>query len=191
MDSRDIIIGITGTLGAGKGTIVEYLKEKKGFNHYSARAFIVEEIKRRGLPVVRDNMASVANDLRQKHGAGYVAESLYDRAQKDGGSCIIESIRATGEIEALRQKGELYMLAVDAEVKVRYERIYSRGDEQSDLVSFDKFLEDEKKEMANNDPGMQNLAKCIEISDYRFDNSGTREDLYQQVDEVLEKIYSD
>ena len=43
-----IIIGITGTLGAGKGTIVDYLCKKRGFLHYSVREFLVEEIKNRG-----------------------------------------------------------------------------------------------------------------------------------------------
>ena len=43
------IIGITGTIGAGKGTIVDYLVKEKGYVHYSVRAFIAEEIQRRGL----------------------------------------------------------------------------------------------------------------------------------------------
>ena len=38
-----ITIGITGTLGAGKGTIVEYLQKEKGFSHYSVRAFLTDE----------------------------------------------------------------------------------------------------------------------------------------------------
>ena len=59
-----ITIGITGTLGAGKGTIVDYLVKSRGFEHYSVRAFITEEIKRRGLPVNRDSMTQVGNDLR-------------------------------------------------------------------------------------------------------------------------------
>ncbi|MBQ4206222.1 MAG: AAA family ATPase, partial [Bacteroidales bacterium] len=58
------IIGITGTLGAGKGTIVEYLIEKKGYVHYSVRAFLAEEIKRRGMEVNRDTLTMVANELR-------------------------------------------------------------------------------------------------------------------------------
>ena len=51
-----IIIGITGTLGAGKGTIVDYLVKNKGYHHYSVRAYLTEEIKRRNLPVNRDSM---------------------------------------------------------------------------------------------------------------------------------------
>ena len=42
-----ITIGITGTLGAGKGTIVDYLIKNRGFVLYSVRSFITEEINRR------------------------------------------------------------------------------------------------------------------------------------------------
>ena len=38
-----MIIGITGTLGAGKGAVVEFLKQKD-FKHYSVRNFLIEEI---------------------------------------------------------------------------------------------------------------------------------------------------
>jgi dephospho-CoA kinase len=36
------IIGITGTIGAGKGTVVEYLVGQKGFDHYSVRSFLID-----------------------------------------------------------------------------------------------------------------------------------------------------
>ncbi len=188
MSQKNIIVGITGTLGAGKGTIVEYLVAKKGFKHYSAREFINQEIVRRGLEINRDNMVLVANDLRAKHGPSYIAESLYKQAQADGGSCVIESIRTPGEIKALRKKNNFYMLAVDTDVKERYARIRKRGDRQSDLVSFDKFVEQEKREMNSNDPHKQNLSKCIEMSDYKLDNSGTIDELYGQLDKLLSKI---
>ncbi len=41
-----LIIGITGTLGAGKGTIVEYLEKEMGFDHLSVRDFITKEIEK-------------------------------------------------------------------------------------------------------------------------------------------------
>ena len=86
-----IIIGITGTLGAGKGTVADYLKNKYGLLHYSARDFIVDEIERRGLPVNRDIMTEVANDLRKLHHPGYIIEQLYNRAITSGKNSIIES----------------------------------------------------------------------------------------------------
>ena len=90
------IIGITGTLGAGKGTIVDYLVQKKGYVHYSVRAFLSEEVKRRGLEVNRDTLTSVANDLRANNSPSYIAEQLYDRAYNNGKDAVIESIRTPG-----------------------------------------------------------------------------------------------
>ncbi|MBI4135916.1 AAA family ATPase [Candidatus Uhrbacteria bacterium] len=181
-----IIIGITGTLGAGKGTIVEHLG-KKGFKHYSVRAYITEEIERRGLPVNRDHMVAVGNDLRAKNSPSYIVEQLYERAQKAGGNCVIESIRTPGEAEALKKKGVFYLFAVDAKPETRYQRIIARKS-ATDNVSFKEFLQNEKREMHSTDPNRQNLGKCIEMSDFQITNNGTFQELYQSVDKILEKI---
>ena len=152
------IIGITGTLGAGKGTIVEYLVEKKGYVHYSVRAFLSEEVKRRGLEVNRDTLTSVANDLRANNSPSYIAEQLYDQAYNNGKDAVIESIRTPGEIAALRSKGNFHLFAVDADRKVRYERITERKSE-TDSVSYETFVANEEREMNNADPNKQNLGE--------------------------------
>ena len=77
-----ITIGITGTIGAGKGTIVDYLVKEKGFVHFSVRDFITKEIQRRGMPVNRDSMTIVGNDLRATNSPAYITESLYKQAQE-------------------------------------------------------------------------------------------------------------
>jgi dCMP deaminase len=180
-----MIIGVTGTLGAGKGTVSEILK-KRGFNHYSVREFISEEIRKRGLEVSRDSLVFVANELRTIYGPSYIAERLYERAQKDGGDAIIESIRAEGEINALRQKGEFVLIAVDADPKVRYERAMQRKSE-TDGVSFERFMEEEKREMFSTDPTKQNLSKCISLSDFKIVNNGAMRELEQDVEEILRR----
>lgn len=182
-----IIIGITGTIGAGKGTVVEYLVKNKGFKHFSARDLISEEMAKRGLNNNRDNMVIVANDLRQQHGSSYVADELYRRALVSGDNCIIESLRTVGEIESLRDKGGFILLAVDAEPKTRYERILERKTVTDD-VSFDKFLEDEKKEMESDDPNKQNLKKCILMANFVIDNNGSMEQLNNKIEEILKII---
>ncbi len=181
------VIGITGTLWAGKWTIVEYLQEKYGFKHKSVRKFLQEEMERRWLPNNRDSMTLVANDLRKTYWSSYIIEALYKEAEATGENTIIESIRAVGEVQALQQKSLFTLFAVDANIKTRYERITQRGNE-SDHVSFEKFIEDEEREMNNEDPTKQNIAECIKMADYTFTNDGTEEELQKQVDAVMEKI---
>lgn len=183
-----IIIGITGTIGAGKGTVVEYLVKNRGFKHFSARELISEEVIKRGLEKNRDNMVVVANDLRKKNGSGYVADELYRRALVSKDNCIIESIRTVGEIESLKSKGNFVLLAVDAEPRIRYERIFARKT-VTDNVSFEKFLEDEAKEMESNDTNKQNLKKCIEMADFVIYNNGSLEKLNDKIGEILEIIH--
>ncbi len=181
-----IIIGITGTLGAGKGTIVEHLKQR-GFNHYSVREFLIREIKKRGLPVNRESMTDVANDLRKNHHPAYIIEQLYNIAKEKGANAVIESIRTPGEIYFLRDKENFYLFAVDADPEIRYQRIKQRASE-TDHVSFETFLANEQREMHTDDPNKQNLAKCIELADYKFDNNGDMESLFAAVDKVIREI---
>ncbi|HPT66229.1 MAG TPA: AAA family ATPase [Candidatus Woesebacteria bacterium] len=182
-----IIIGITGTNGSGKGTIVEYLVRKKGFKHFSARAFIVEEIERRGLENNRDNMVVVANELREKNSPSFVADELFKRALESGQNCIIESLRTVGEIESLKDRGNFTLLAVDADPKIRYERVIKRLT-TTDNINFEKFLADEEREMNSEDPNKQNLKKCIAMADFTIINNKDINFLNQQIEEIYDQI---
>ena len=182
-----IIIGITGTLGSGKGTIVEYLVRQKGFTHFSVREYLLKEIGQRNLPKNRDSMVIVANELRKQNTPSYITDQLYEQSLKQNKNAIIESIRTPGEAESLRTKGEFYLFAVDAEPKIRYERIKLRNSE-TDHIDFDTFIANEKREMTATDPNKQNLKKCREMADFVFLNDGSREDLFKAVENVINKI---
>jgi dCMP deaminase len=181
-----MIIGLTGTLCAGKGTVVEFLKAH-GFKHFSVRDFLYEEIDKRGLPRVRDSLVSVANELRASHGPGFLAESLYNRAKEFGGDVIIESIRAPGEIEVLSSKGDFLLLAIDADRALRFKRMISRLSE-TDHVDFKTFCDQEDKEMHSSDPFKQNLSVCIDKADYLVLNNGSLDELHLQVKEILKVL---
>ena len=186
MKEIKLIVGITGTNGAGKGTVVDYLIKEKDFKHFSASGLITQEIIKRNLPVNRDNMIIVGNDLRAKNGAGYIAEELIRRASSNNSNSIIDSIRTLGEVDKLRERGGM-LLAVDADQKLRYKRIVLRGEEK-DKVSFEQFVAQEKKEMESDDPNKQNLQACKKVADYLIENNGTLEELNKEIEKLLVKI---
>ena len=193
-----VIIGITGTLGAGKGAVVDYLtSHPRNFLHFSVRSYLTEIIVERDMPVNRDSMVTVANELRAANSPSYLAEQLLEKAvgalsQENNSSeqslpsgAIIESIRTIGEVEALKSSGHSFvLLAVDADPKLRYERVVLRKS-ATDQVSFEKFVTDEAREMNNAEPHKQNLKECIQRSDYILKNDGTLEELHEQVNQML------
>jgi len=185
-----IIIGITGTIGAGKGTVVEHLTKNKGFRHFSVRTFLTSVIEERHMPVNRDTMVLVANELRKEHGPAYIVEKLYEQAAKEKSHAIIESIRTPGEIDMLQALGSFYLLAVDAKPEIRYQRIVQRNSE-TDHISFETFLANELREMHTNDPNKQNLSKCIERANFVIHNNDGFDELYIQIALFLNSLNED
>lgn len=179
-----MIIGLTGTNGAGKGTVAEYLVREKGFAHYSARDFIVEEIKKRNMPIDRNSMIIIGNELREAHGPAYILEQLYMRAVSMGGDAVLESVRTTGEVESLRQHDDFVFIGIDAPQPMRYERVITRKS-STDMITFAEFQETENREMQSENPGVQNIAAVLKMTDYVLINNGSPEELFEKIEEVL------
>lgn len=183
-----MIIGITGTLAAGKGTIVDFLK-KRGFKHYSVRDYLILEIERKNLPINRDSMVLIANVLRKNYSPSYIIEQLYEMAKENKGDSIIESIRAIGEVESLKNKKDFYLFSVNALPQLRYTRAIERGSE-TDRVNYEEFISNEKREMQNEDSSKQNIARCMELADFQFSNNGSIQELENKVLKTIEIIKS-
>lgn len=174
-----MIIGLTGTNAAGKGTVVDFLKEK-GFDHFSVRGYLTERLKAQNLPIDRPHMQWLANNLRESYRPSFIIEQLYEQAE-DSENAIIESIRCPGEITALRQKPEFLLFGVDADPKLRFERAYRRGSETDQNMTYEKFLEDEQRENNNREPFKQNLTKCLEEADIFLLNNGELGELQEKI----------
>lgn len=180
-----MLIGITGTNGAGKGAVVEYLVSSKGYSHYSARTVILDTLRQAHLAATKENMRTVANNLRKEHGASYIIEQLYAMAQTDT-NAVIESVRTIGEAEFLK-KNNAKIIAVDADKKTRYERVANKG-VQIDHMSFEDFERIENREMASSDPWDMNVFGVIQLADAKIMNDGSIEDLHTHVDQVLSSL---
>ena len=75
------IIAVTGLNGSGKSTLAAYLTEEKGFIHVSFRKFLIKRLEACGKEATRENMRTLANAFRQKHGARYAIDELLAEAE--------------------------------------------------------------------------------------------------------------
>ncbi len=180
-----MIIGLTGSFGAGKGVVSDYLVNEKNFAHFSARDFIIKEIEKRGMPVDRNSMIEVGNDLRKEGGPTFIFEQLVKIAKEHGGNAVVESVRAVAEARFIKEQGGL-VLGVDADPKLRYERIVERGSE-TDNVTFEEWHAQELRESNPDDPTKQDIFGALKESTEIIKNEGTLEELNKKVDEFLEK----
>jgi dephospho-CoA kinase len=178
-----MIIGLTGSFGAGKGCVANYVVQEKGFAHFSARTFITEELKRRGLLVNRDTMTTVANDLRATYGPTYIFEQLVKMAKAHGGDVVVESIRAVAEARYLKEQGGV-VLGIDADPKVRFERIIKRGSE-TDQVTFEEWHDQELRESNPDDPTKQDIFGSLRESDHIIMNTASLAELKIAVDAFI------
>lgn len=177
------IIGLTGTLGAGKGTVANYIQEK-GYTYTSCSDYLRKELRKLGIEENVDNLKALGDSLREKYGPGHIAEELLKTIT---GPTIVDSLRHPGEILALKNNSKSFILiAVDAPIEVRYERVKARK-RAGDMVSFDVFVRQEKDQMEGKGGQIQ-LVECFKLADYQLVNDQDVPYLYHKVDQILKLV---
>lgn len=180
------IIGVTGTINSGKGTLSKYIANRYDFNHLSVRQFIIdhhipEELK---ISDERERLRIAADRIREKEGPNYMIRKLYEQALESGRNTIIESVRCPSEAEfILRNKGILF--GINADMQIRFDRMKNTKDMASVYSSIEEMRIKEEKEMHNTDPTKGNISKCLEMSNYVFINNREKKFLYSEIRLVL------
>lgn len=173
-----MIIGLTGRNGSGKGVVADFLKSK-GFYYYSLSDVIREEIRSRGQDVTRERLVQVGNELRSKGGAGYLAERILEKVQDDK-NYVVDSFRHPEEVQVFRRRADFYLLATQADPRVRFARIKERAREH-DPTTFEDFLALEACEEASPQSQAQQLKATEECANFRITNNGSIAELHEKI----------
>jgi acylphosphatase len=172
------IIAIAGRISSGKTTIAQYL-QKKGYLARSYSHILTDLLKRLYLPVERTNLQKLGAMLRKTFGGGALANALIQDIKNSAKSLIVvDGVRYENEYELLSQIGDCKLLYVSANTLLRYKRTTARGTRGEAGITYEQFLENEKKETERHIPKLKKFATIIK-------NEGTIEDLYKQVDLAL------
>ena len=183
-----IVIGLTGKNAAGKGTVAEILSQNK-FIYHSLSDSLRDELKILGKEETRANLIKIGNELRREGGPGVLADKLIPKLVLDNNHTV-DSIRNPFEVNSLRENfplNKFVLISVGADARLRYDRLCSRG-RIGDSDSWESFVNQEKQEENNVDPNKQQLSKTMNMADYEIDNSGTLEDLKEQIKKILSEL---
>jgi dephospho-CoA kinase len=145
------IIGISGTNGSGKDSLGQMLAERHGWLFVSVTDILRDELRKRGEPIERENLRNLSTEWHHQYGASIMTDKAVEvfNDQNQAGQykgLVIASLRRPGEANRIHELGGK-MVWVDAEPKIRYDRIHSRGRSAEDNKTFEEFLKDEEYEM--------------------------------------------
>lgn len=168
------IIGIGGTNGAGKDTLADWLTGQ-GWLLISVSDILRKELKKQRLPIERENLRNLSAEWRRKFGLGVLidrAVSEHERLsqENDFKGLVISSIRNSGEADRVHELGGR-VVWIDADPKIRYERIMGRMRGTEDQKTFEEFQAEEQAEMRRSgDEATLDMAAVKEKADMFIQN---------------------
>jgi dCMP deaminase len=175
-----MIIGLTGQNASGKGSVADYLEEK-GFLYCSLSDAVREELKKRKIKETRENLQNIANEMREKLGAGVFALKILEKLEENK-NYIIDSIRNPAEINVLQSKKDFILISVKAPAEIRFKRLQNRG-RIGDINNLEDFKKSEEKE---NSSGVgQRISDCEALANFSINNDGSVEQLQKKIDKFL------
>jgi len=178
-----MIIGLTGTIAAGKTALAEILK-KKGFAHYTYSDILRIEAKKRNIDPTRKNLQDLGNKVKEEsNNQGILSRMIIENAKTS--NIIADGIRTPDEIKELKKNPDTIIIGIDAPQLVRYDRLISRK-RKGDPISFDEFKKVDDHENLGLTAG-QNIGECLKIVDHLIVNDSTFDVLSKRIEEILTK----
>jgi dephospho-CoA kinase len=173
------VIGLVGPIASGKGTVAQILKEL-GFEYYSLSDRIREELVSRGLPITRQYLQDVGDELRGSLGADILAVRTTGKIDIQSETrIVIDSIRNPAEIGYLKEHLGAKIVGVNASPEVRYDRLVERN-RGGEPLSREEFLAmDARETEKTTDSHKIDISGCLELADYVIANNGTPDDLME------------
>lgn len=180
-----MIIGLTGPIGSGKGTVVEIL-HKLGFSSMKFSDVLREMLTKEGKEINRTSLQDLGDKLRADEGGGAIAKRiLKELKEKEAKYWVVDGFRNPAEVEEFRHLKTFILLGINSDIENRWERIQKRARDNAPKT-FEEFKKEE-----NRDKGIgqedydQQADACFKMADAYIMNNGTIEELEGKVKKLI------
>jgi dephospho-CoA kinase len=178
---QQILIGLMGTIGAGKTIVSDYLVDK-GFYRIVMGDIVREKTKEEGLELTRENLQKIQKKYRDKFGQEYfIKETINRLLSSNKKNLLIDGIRTPTDARVAKEH-EAILILIDAPAELRYKRLKERKRE-GDAQTFDEFKQQESSEWK-----LFKFEESFGYADYIIENKGTIEELYNKIDDLLNRL---
>jgi dephospho-CoA kinase len=182
-EKKDRIISVVGLCGSGKSVISEYI-QNKGYEKVYFGGIVIDEVMKRGLPIIEENEKQVREELRKQYGMAAMAilsRGKIEDLLMNGKKVLIDGLYSMSEYKVLNETfPDMSTIAVFTPKKLRYERLSKR---KTRPLSPEQA---EKRDYAE----VENIEKGgpIALADFTLVNDGTKEELQIKIEEILNKL---
>jgi dephospho-CoA kinase len=168
--SEAMIVGMSGTNGAGKDTGADYLVKNHGFMHVSTGEILKAEADRLGMGKDRPTLINIGIDLRKQYesvGALVIMgiEEWAEQRRDYPGGLVISGMRVVGEAQEVKDQNGI-LTYVTAPRAIRRHRIVKRNRDAEVNQTYRQFRNQDLTEInGTGDPNRPHLHAVKGIAD--------------------------
>lgn len=183
-EKKQLVIGIVGAKGSGKGTVATYLREDYGAQSIAFSDLLTEILNLLSVQVTRNASIDLAIALRKTFGDNVLGTAMVHRvAQLEAALVTIDGIRYMDDYEAWQSSSNFQLISITAEQKKRYERIRERNRTPEEAsLTWEQFMAEEQR------PTEVNIEKIAKGANFHIDANGSIDHVYAQVDAIMQQL---
>jgi len=184
MTSNKIILGFVGPIASGKGTACSYLKDKHNAQIFRFSSMLRDVLDRFYIAQSRENMQAASLALRKTFGDDLMAQTIANDVKNSKSEIIaLDGVRRLADIKYLQEIPGFHLVEINAEQKIRFERIIKRSENTDDnKKTLAEFQNDEQQEAE------LQIKTVAQIAEFHLDNNGTIADLQNQIENIIQKL---
>jgi dephospho-CoA kinase len=184
------VIGLSGTLGAGKEVAADYIKKRFNCFYVKLSQVLRNELEKKRKGLDRKLLQDSGDEMRKMYGGHVLAKVSIEYLPRNKELIVLDGIRNPGEIDYLKTNlnSNFFLIAIDSKPETRFERMNKRA-RKDDPKTWEEFLEMDARDQGDGQPEYgQQTRMCMDKADFKIDNDGTEEEFLAKIDESVKRI---